>query len=101
MRKRRASLGAEATSHGPPSPPRCPRPSWPGWSGHLAGLPLMLPGWAQFALATPVQFWLGWRFYVAGWKAVRAGAGNMDLLVALGTSAAWGQSTYLLLTAPP
>ena len=32
----------------------------------------MLPGWVQFALATPVQFWLGWRFYVAGWKA-RAG----------------------------
>ncbi len=55
---------------------------------------LMLPAWAQFALATPVQFWLGWRFYVAGWKAARALAGNMDLLVALGTSAAWGLSTW-------
>jgi len=71
-----------------------------GMAGHLAGLPWMLPGWVQFALATPVQFWLGWRFYVAGWKAVRAGAGNMDLLVALGTSAAWGLSVFELLTAP-
>ncbi len=71
-----------------------------GMAGHLAGLPWMLPGWAQFALATPVQFWLGWRFYVAGWRAVRAGAGNMDLLVALGTSAAWGLSVYELLAAP-
>ena len=57
----------------------------------------MLPGWVQFALATPVQFWLGARFYVAGWKAVRAGAGNMDLLVALGSSAAWGLSAWTLL----
>jgi len=71
-----------------------------GMAGHLAGLPWMLPGWVQFALAAPVQFWLGWRFYVAGWKAVRAGAGNMDLLVALGTSAAWGLSVFELLTAP-
>jgi copper chaperone CopZ len=44
----------------------------------------------QLALATPVQFWLGARFYRAGWKALKAGAGNMDLLVALGTSAAYG-----------
>jgi len=71
-----------------------------GMVGHLVGLPWMLPGWVQFALATPVQFWLGWRFYVAGWKAVRAGTGNMDLLVALGTSAAWGLSVFELLTAP-
>jgi Cu+-exporting ATPase len=53
------------------------------------GLHWMLPAWAQFLLATPVQFILGARFYVAAWKAVRAGAGNMDLLVALGTSAGW------------
>jgi Cu+-exporting ATPase len=50
-------------------------------------------------LASIVQFWLGARFYRAGWNAVRAGAGNMDLLVALGTSAAWGLSLYLMLTA--
>jgi Cu+-exporting ATPase len=63
--------------------------------------PLMLPGWAELALASIVQFWLGWRFYVAAFKAVRAGAGNMDLLVALGTTAAWGLSLWLLLTAHP
>ncbi|MDE2080337.1 MAG: copper-translocating P-type ATPase [Burkholderiales bacterium] len=61
------------------------------------GLHAMLPGWLQWALATPVQFWLGGRFYRAGWKALRARAGNMDLLVALGTSAAYGLSVYLLL----
>ena len=72
-----------------------------GMAAHLLGLPLMLPGSVQFALATPVQFWLGWRFYVAGFKAVRAGAGNMDLLVALGTSAAWGLSVHALLFTPP
>ncbi len=58
------------------------------------GISWMLPAWAQFALATPVQFILGARFYVAAWKAVRAGAGNMDLLVALGTSAGYGLSLY-------
>ncbi|WP_095156079.1 heavy metal translocating P-type ATPase [Pseudomonas sp. Irchel 3E13] len=58
------------------------------------GIEWMLPAWAQFALATPVQFVLGARFYVAAWKAVRAGAGNMDLLVALGTSAGYGLSLY-------
>jgi Cu+-exporting ATPase len=58
----------------------------PGW----------LPGWLQLLLATPVQFWLGARFYRAGWKALRAGAGNMDLLVAIGTSAAYALSVYEL-----
>ncbi|MGD6066182.1 heavy metal translocating P-type ATPase, partial [Xanthomonas citri pv. citri] len=48
-------------------------------------------------LATPVQFWLGARFYRAGWAALRAGSGNMDLLVALGTSAGYGLSLYHLL----
>ena len=72
-----------------------------GMVADLLGFDLMLPAWAQALLATPVQFWLGWRFYRAGWKAVRAGAGNMDLLVALGTSAAWGLSVYLMLTAHP
>ncbi|WP_223529695.1 heavy metal translocating P-type ATPase [Pseudomonas sp. BF-B-26] len=58
------------------------------------GVHWMLPAWVQFALATPVQFIFGARFYVAAWKAVRAGAGNMDLLVALGTSAGYGLSLY-------
>jgi Cu+-exporting ATPase len=63
------------------------------------GLHWMLPAWVQFALATPVQFIFGARFYVAAWKAVRAGAGNMDLLVALGTSAGYGLSLYEWTTA--
>ena len=63
------------------------------------GVHWMLPAWVQFALATPVQFIFGARFYVAAWKAVRAGAGNMDLLVALGTSAGYGLSVYEWATA--
>jgi Cu+-exporting ATPase len=62
--------------------------------GELFGQHWMLPPWLQLLLATPVQFILGARFYVAGWKAVRAGAGNMDLLVAIGTSAGYGLSLY-------
>ncbi|WP_216661976.1 heavy metal translocating P-type ATPase [Niveibacterium sp. COAC-50] len=62
--------------------------------GELVGRHWMLPGWLQLVLATPVQFWLGARFYRAGWHALRAGAGNMDLLVALGTSAAFGLSVW-------
>ncbi|MEO8676658.1 MAG: cation-translocating P-type ATPase, partial [Casimicrobiaceae bacterium] len=49
----------------------------------------VLPVWLQFALATPVQFWAGARFYRGSWNAVRGGAANMDVLVALGTSAAY------------
>ena len=64
--------------------------------GELIGKDWMLAGWLQWLLATPVQFWLGARFYRAGWKALRAGTGNMDLLVALGTSAAYGLSIYQL-----
>ena len=48
-----------------------------------------LPRWLQLLLATPVQFWIGWRFYVGAFNALRGGAGNMDVLVALGTSMAW------------
>jgi Cu+-exporting ATPase len=65
------------------------------------GVHWMLPAWLQFLLATPVQFFLGARFYVAAWKAVRGGAGNMDLLVALGTSAGYGLSIYQWLIAAP
>jgi P-type Cu+ transporter len=65
--------------------------------GALFGRDWMLNGWVQLALATPVQFWLGARFYRAGWSALRAGSGNMDLLVALGTSAAYGLSVWQLL----
>ncbi|MDO9601691.1 MAG: heavy metal translocating P-type ATPase [Rhodocyclaceae bacterium] len=63
-----------------------------GAAGHVD----VLPRWLQFALATPVQFWIGWRFYVGGWNALRGGSGNMDVLVALGTTMAWGYSTVVL-----
>ena len=49
----------------------------------------VLPRWLQWLLATPVQFWIGRRFYVGGWRALRAGSANMDVLVALGTSMAY------------
>ena len=49
----------------------------------------VLPRWLQLLLATPIQFWIGWRFYVGGLNAIRGGSGNMDVLVALGTSVAW------------
>lgn len=63
----------------------------------LAGVPLALDARLQLVLATLVQFGLGARFYRGGWKALKARSGNMDLLVALGTSAAYGLSLYLLL----
>ena len=61
------------------------------------GSHVMLDGRWQWLLATPVQFVLGARFYRAAWRGLRAGTGNMDLLVALGTSAAYGLSIYGLL----
>ena len=65
----------------------------------LWGQHWMLPAWVQFALATPVQFVLGARFYKAGWHALKALTGNMDLLVSLGTTAGWALSVWLWLTA--
>ena len=89
-----------------------PRPRHdPGWKVALAfalsaplvlpmllapfGPHVMLPAFWQMLLAAPVQFWLGARFYRAAWGALRAGTGNMDLLVALGTTAAFGLSVAL------
>ena len=60
------------------------------------GIEFRLSGWLQLLLATPVQFGLGGRFYGAAWRALKAKTGNMDLLVALGTSAAYGLSVFLL-----
>ncbi|MBE0619883.1 MAG: copper-translocating P-type ATPase [Burkholderiales bacterium] len=57
----------------------------------------LLPRWLQLALATPVQFWIGRRFYVGGYKALRGGGANMDVLVALGTSTAYGLSAVVTL----
>ena len=67
----------------------------------LWGVHWMLPAWVQFALATPVQFVLGARFYKAGWHALKALSGNMDLLVALGTTAGWLLSVWLWWGAEP
>jgi Cu+-exporting ATPase len=66
----------------------------------MLGLDLHLGVWVSLALASIVQFVLGARFYVGGFKAARSGEGNMDLLVALGTSAAWGLSVYELFAHP-
>ncbi len=107
----RAGYAAKpAATVGMPATQRPTAPWWPVAAAAALSLPLVVPmvsllfgrhwmlnGWLQLALATPVQFWLGARFYIAGWKALRAGAGNMDLLVALGTSAAFGLSLYELL----
>lgn len=54
-----------------------------------------LSRWLQLVLATPVQFWIGWRFYDGAFKALRGGGANMDVLVALGTSMAWGFSAVV------
>jgi Cu+-exporting ATPase len=62
----------------------------------LMGWHWTLPGVVQLALATPVQFVLGGRFYVAAGKALKARVGNMDLLIALGTTAAYGYSAFHL-----
>ncbi len=110
----RAGYAASPAGDAATQPPRDNRDLWHlawaaalsvplllGMAAPLLGLGMALPGWVQFALATPVQFWLGWRFYVAGWRAARALSGNMDLLVALGTTAAWGLSTATLLSSAP
>jgi Cu+-exporting ATPase len=65
-------------------------PAVSGWTGTS----LFLPAWAQLALATPVQFWIGARFYRAAWPSLRHGSANMDLLVVLGTTAAYGLSLW-------
>ncbi len=64
------------------------------------GVHWMLPAWAELVLATPVQFYFGARFYRGAWGALRARTGSMDVLVALGTSAAYGLSIAMMLTRP-
>ncbi|MGJ9459317.1 heavy metal translocating P-type ATPase [Oceanobacillus sp. CF4.6] len=64
---------------------------------HLFGMQIpdiFMNPWFQFALATPVQFVIGWQFYVGAYKNLRNGGANMDVLVALGTSAAYFYSLY-------
>ncbi|KAF1044175.1 MAG: Copper-exporting P-type ATPase [Herbaspirillum frisingense] len=109
-----AKVHVSADTAGAQRKPQTALPSW--WPVALAaalslplvlpmllmpfGIQLDLPPLWQWLLATPVQFWLGWRFYRAGWGALRALSGNMDLLVALGTSAAYGLSLWQWLAAP-
>ena len=103
-----ATIVQAETPGTPAAAPRLPE-WWPVALGVALSLPLLLPmllapfgvnamlnPWWQLVLATPVQFGLGWRFYRAGFKAALAGSGNMDLLVALGTSAAWGLSVWMM-----
>ncbi|PRX40711.1 Cu+-exporting ATPase [Planifilum fimeticola] len=59
---------------------------------------LLMNGYVQWLLATPVQFYAGWPFYRGAYKNLKNGSANMDVLVALGTSAAYFYSLYLLLT---
>ncbi|MGK2899370.1 MAG: heavy metal translocating P-type ATPase [Burkholderiaceae bacterium] len=108
-----AGYEARALSSAAPEPAPPPASAWPVVVAALLSAPLLLPmlaaplvadphawmldGRVQLLLATPVQFWLGARFYRAGWKALHAGSANMDVLVALGTSAAYGLSLVQLL----
>ena len=93
-----------------------PDPLWPVLVAALLTLPLvlpmladpfgyghvlMLPPWVQFLLALPVQFGFGARFYVAAWKSLRGGSASMDVLVALGTTAAFALSTGEMIVAWP
>jgi Cu+-exporting ATPase len=110
------SSGYDARSLSDAVPPARRHTADPGWRvalalllsaplalpmlGDLLGRHWMLPATWQLALAAPVQFWLGARFYRAGWKALRARSANMDLLVALGTSAAFGLSLALWWRSP-
>ncbi|HWW79266.1 MAG TPA: heavy metal translocating P-type ATPase, partial [Steroidobacteraceae bacterium] len=85
---------------------RLRRESWRVVAAAMLSVPLllpmfgvMLPAWLELALATPVQLVIGARFYIGAWKALRARTGNMDTLVALGTSTAYFYSLYLMLSA--
>ncbi|HEY4067948.1 MAG TPA: heavy metal translocating P-type ATPase [Burkholderiaceae bacterium] len=108
----KAGYHAHAAEPNAVEPPRPTAPPWSLIAAVVLSLPLvapmllapfgvraMLPVALQWVLATIVQFVLGARFYVAAWKALKAGAGNMDLLVALGTSAAYGLSVFEWFTA--
>jgi Cu+-exporting ATPase len=63
----------------------------------LGGAHDIVPRWWQLALATPVQIWIGRRFYVGAWHALRGGSANMDVLVALGTTMAYAWSVAVTL----
>ncbi|WP_370676511.1 heavy metal translocating P-type ATPase [Pleomorphomonas sp. PLEO] len=64
----------------------------------MAGFGHILPAYIQLVLATSVQILAGRRFYRGAWNALRGGGANMDVLVSLGTTAAWGFSVYMMAT---
>jgi Cu+-exporting ATPase len=70
-------------------------------AGMVTGQHHVLPLWLQLALATPVQFVSGARFYRGAWHALRGGAANMDVLIALGTTIAWAYSAAVTLGGLP
>ncbi|WP_348944662.1 heavy metal translocating P-type ATPase [Chitinibacter sp. FCG-7] len=104
----RAGYAANAVSEASAAQPSLSRQQpWTLWLAVIGTLPflydmlLMITGehgalspLLQLVLASLVQFIAGWRFYRGAYLAVRGGAANMDVLVALGTSAAWGYSTW-------
>lgn len=71
---------------------------------HIPGLgfhaPWLMNPWWQFALATPVQFWIGAQFYQGAYKSLKSGSANMDVLVATGTSAAYFYSIFEMIVHP-
>jgi P-type Cu+ transporter len=96
--------------------PQRDEPIWPVLVAALLTLPLVLPmlggpfgyghalmpaPWVQFLLAVPMQFGFGARFYVAAWKSLRGGSASMDVLVALGTTAAFALSVGEMIAAWP
>jgi Cu+-exporting ATPase len=70
------------------------------WMLHGAGHALM-PPWVQLALASPVQFWIGRRFYASAWHALRGGGANMDVLIVLGTTIAYAYSAVVTIAGLP
>ena len=63
---------------------------FPGQLGSLFPMDMMpYSNYAMLALATPLQFWIGWRFYMGLWDGIKAKASNMDTLIAIGTTAAY------------
>jgi Cu+-exporting ATPase len=68
---------------------------FPEQLGGLVLLPMEVSNYVMLVLATPIQFWIGWRFYKGMWDGIRARASNMDTLIALGTSAAYLYSAAL------
>ncbi len=105
----RAGYASHVVDDQPPAaPPSDRRDGWIAVTALAISMPLVLPmllaplgvhwmppAWIQFALATFVVFGLGARFFVGAYKALRSGSANMDVLVALGTGAAWGLSVWL------